>query len=159
MSAKSLREYAQEHKISYEAVRKLVNRYQEDLEGHISTQNRTKYLDEEAQKILDEKRRVQPIVILEETSKETIEELRAEIKRRDEMMIELQSKLIELQESQITLIEAKTRADMLLEDKEKKEAELKDKTEEVIELRVKLTEAEKEAQSFKKTFLGLYKKS
>ena len=52
----SLKEYAKNKGVSYEAVRKQVNRYKDELKGHISKVNRTQYLDEEAVAFLDSKR-------------------------------------------------------------------------------------------------------
>ena len=40
----SLKDYAKNKNVSYEAVRKQVNRYKTELEGHIHKVNRTQYM-------------------------------------------------------------------------------------------------------------------
>ena len=52
----SIKDYAKNKGVSYEAVRKQVNRYKDELDGHIHKQNRTQYLDDEAVTFLDSKR-------------------------------------------------------------------------------------------------------
>lgn len=158
MGAMSIRDYAIKNGISYQAVRKTVNKYMEDIKDHISVQNRTQYLDDEAQAFLDEKRRVNPIVILEETSREEIEELKAELESKAQMIIDLQKKVIDLQDSKADLLEYKAKTELLLEDKKKAEEELKATNGVLTETQIKLSEAEKEATSYKKTLFGLYKK-
>ena len=64
MEMTSLKKYAEEHKISYEAVRKQVNRYAEELSGHIIKQDRTQYLDPWAVEFLTNRRRESPIVMV-----------------------------------------------------------------------------------------------
>ena len=52
----SLKDYANELGISYEAVRQQVNKKQSELEGHIKNIGKTRFLDEEARKILSSKK-------------------------------------------------------------------------------------------------------
>lgn len=52
----SLKDYAKNKNVSYEAVRKQVNCYKTELERHIHKVNRTQYLDDEAVPFLDSKR-------------------------------------------------------------------------------------------------------
>lgn len=159
MTVISMRDYATKHGVSYQAIWKMANKYEKELEGHISTQNRTRYLDEEAQAFLDERRRVSPIVVIEETSKEEKEKLRQELEERDTIIKELQARIISLQDEKMSLIADKAKAELYLEDKAKTEAELVKTTEELTDTKIKLAEAEKEAQSYHKSFFGLYKKS
>lgn len=52
----SLKDYANELGISYEAVRQQVNKKQAELEGHIKNIGKTRFLDEEARRILSSKK-------------------------------------------------------------------------------------------------------
>jgi len=104
----TLKEYAKKKNISYEAVRKQVNRYREDLGEHLYKKNRTQYLDEEGEAFLDQKRAANPIILLEHDKDDQIEELKRQneqmkikimqlqeqIISRDEKVMELQEKLL-----------------------------------------------------------------
>ena len=56
----SLKDYAKELGISYEAVRQQVNKKQNELEGHIKNIGKTRFLDEEARLILSNKKSAAP---------------------------------------------------------------------------------------------------
>ena len=45
----SLKDYAKKKNVSYEAVRKQVNRYRDELGDHLYKKDRTQYLDEEGE--------------------------------------------------------------------------------------------------------------
>ena len=110
----SLKEYAKNKGVSYEAVRKQVNRYKDELKGHISKVNRTQYLDEEAVAFLDSKRAESPIIIMESGKNEEIQRLEMENKALLLKVAELQEALLKekdqvklLQNEKIELLEAK----------------------------------------------------
>lgn len=110
----SLKEYAKNKGVSYEAVRKQVNRYKDELKGHISKVNRTQYLDEEAVAFLDSKRAESPIIIMENGKDEEIQRLEMENKALLLKVAELQEALLKekdqvklLQNEKIELLEAK----------------------------------------------------
>ena len=110
----TLKDYAKEHNISYEAVRRSVNRYKEELEGHIRIEGRTQYLDDEAVEFLDTKRQQNPIVIINQDKDEELERLRSEKEALLIKIAELQDSLLQekdkvaiLQEKNIALLEAK----------------------------------------------------
>ena len=42
----TIRDYAKENNVSYEAIRKQIKRYEDELNGHIIKQNRTQFLDD-----------------------------------------------------------------------------------------------------------------
>lgn len=154
----TIQEYAEKHNISYEAVRKQVKRYAQELEEHISKQNRKQYLDEYAEKFLDDKREKSPIIIMEQAKDEELEEAKREIENLKLTLMELQSQLassqnrvIALQEEKLTLIEERGKNQLLLELKERTDKELE-------EAKEKLSEAEKEVKSYQRTIFGLYKK-
>lgn len=117
----SMKDYAAEQKISYEAVRKQVNRYRSELEDHIVKQGRTQYLDDDAVAFLDERRQENPIIILESSKDEEIQRLSNENKalllkltevqdklvRSQETISELQTEKLQLQQEKILLLEEK----------------------------------------------------
>ena len=81
MNIISLKDYAEQKNISYEAVRKQVARYKADLEGHIIMDGRQQFLDEEAVAFLDAKRQKNPVVIYQESKDEKIEQLEDQVKQ------------------------------------------------------------------------------
>lgn len=93
----SIKDYAKLKKISYEAVRKQVNRYKNELEGHISKVHRTQYLDDIAVKFLDEKRAVNPVAIIQIDKDEEIERLKIENKNLLVNVATLQDSLLKSQ--------------------------------------------------------------
>lgn len=110
----SIREYAKNKGVSYEAVRKQVNRYAGELKAHITKVGRTQYLDEEAVMFLDSKRAESPIIIMESGKDEEIQRLEAENKALLLKIAELQEALIQekdvvkqLQNEKIELLEEK----------------------------------------------------
>ena len=74
----SLKEYAKNKGISYEAARKSFSRYKNQLNGHYFKENRTTFLDTYAIEFLDKKRASNPIVIIENNRDEEIERLKLE---------------------------------------------------------------------------------
>lgn len=90
----NLKDYAKKQGISYEAIRKQVARYRDELGEHISYQGKTQYLDEIAEEFLDGKRAVNAIHIIEHDKDEQIEDL----KHQNEL---LKMKIMELQEQLI----------------------------------------------------------
>ena len=110
----SLKKKEKNKGVSYEAVRKQVNRYKDELKGHISKVNRTQYLDEEAVAFLDSKRAESPIIIMESGKDEEIQRLEMENKALLLKVAELQEALLKekdqvklLQNEKIELLEAK----------------------------------------------------
>lgn len=78
MTVISLKDYAAQNNISYEAVRQQVVRYKDELEAHIIRDGRQQFLDEEAVAFLDGKRQKNPVSIIQQSKDEAIEELRLE---------------------------------------------------------------------------------
>lgn len=113
----SLKDYAKEKNISYEAVRKQVVRYRKDLEGHIKKIDRTNYLDEEAVEFLDNKRSKNPVVIIESSKDEEIKKLKDENKNLLLRVNKLQDMLIKEKDTIKLLQEEKIAS---LKEKEKK---------------------------------------
>ena len=112
---KTLKEYANENHITYEAVRQQVKRYEKELINHIKKIKRTKYLDEFAIELLDKKRVDNPVIIMESSKDDEIKRLVGENKALLLKVASLQEQLILekenvqlLQNEKIELLEAKT---------------------------------------------------
>lgn len=112
----TIKDYAEAKNVSYEAVRKQLKRYQEELKGHIFKENRTQLLDEMAVTFLDEKRQASPIIIMENSKDDEIQRLQEENKKLLLKIADLQEKLLDekdqvkqLQAEQIQLLTATTK--------------------------------------------------
>lgn len=122
----TIKEYAKQKGVSYEAVRKQINRYQSDLKGHISKVGRTNYLDDKAVEFLDGKRAENPVVVVEAAKDEQIQRLQDENKALLIKVAELQDQLLkekdnvkQLQAEKIELLEEKKKE----EDRQEQEPE------------------------------------
>lgn len=128
----SMKEYAKQKNISYEAVRKQVVRYKKELDGHVYKQDRTQFLDEYAIDFLDQKRATNPIVIFEMNKDEELQQLRDEnndllkkVAALQEMLLQEQKKVIPLEAAvQLAEVEkAKAISEAVSEAKKKAEIE------------------------------------
>lgn len=99
----SLKDYAKQNNISYEAVRKQVARYKKDLDRHIIKDNRTQFLDEEAVAFLNSKREKSPVIIIQQDKDERIKGLEEENKALLQRVAMLQDDLLKSKELQIQL--------------------------------------------------------
>lgn len=111
----SIKDYAGQKNVSYEAIRKQIKRYKGELEGHIFKDGRTQLLDEVAVDFLDEKRQTNPVVIYETNREEELEQLKEENKTLLLKIANLQEELLrekdhvkKLQAEQIQLLHAAT---------------------------------------------------
>ena len=80
MNVVSLKDYAAQKNISYEAVRQQVVRYKDELAGHVIRDGRQQLLDEDAVAFLDAKRMKNPVAIIQMDKDERIEALEAQVK-------------------------------------------------------------------------------
>ena len=136
----TLMQYAKDHKITYEAVRKQVIRYSKELSGHIVKKDRTQYLDPWAVDFLTERRRESPIILMNmdqseenERLKEQIESLKVqlmtaqnELLKSQEERLKAQDRIIELQDEASKTIADRAKYTALLEDNEAKDRKLKE---------------------------------
>lgn len=76
----TIKDYAKQKGVSYEAIRKQIKRYENELEGHLVKQNRFLMLDDEAVQFLDSKRSENPVIVYEQNKDEELEQLRHENK-------------------------------------------------------------------------------
>lgn len=122
MNILSLKEYAEQKNVTYEAVRQQVNRYKDDLGSHIIRDGRQQFLDEVAVAFLDEKRERNPVVVVQQSKDDEIERLERENKNLQIKITEQADKIANLAEwkaekaLQIAQVEQQT---LLLEEKTK----------------------------------------
>lgn len=134
----SLKDYAKKKNVSYEAVRKQVNRYRDELGDHLYKKDRTQYLDEEGEAFLDRKRASNPVILLEHDKDEQIDELKQQNESLKIKIMELQDQLIkskdQLLERDQQLIELKDQLYLLTTKKEELDQESSDESEDTEEL-------------------------
>lgn len=115
MTVITLRDYAKKNNISYEAVRKQVVRYQEELAGHLIKDGRQQFLDEEAVAFLDARRQKNPVAIIQIGKDEKIEQLDEENKILLQQLATVQDKLLREKEKTAALLDEKNAQMALLE--------------------------------------------
>lgn len=131
MNVITLRDYAKQNNVSYEAVRKQVVRYADELGDHIIRDGRQQFLDEEAVAFLDGKRQKNPVAIIQQDKDERIEALRQEKENLLMKIATIQEELLQEKDKVQTLLEEKNGQIMLLENQNADlslENEKKDKT-------------------------------
>lgn len=72
----SIKDYAKQKGVTYEAIRKQISRYKNELEGHIVVDHRRQLLDETAVAILDKHREGNPVIVYQQDKEQ---QLQAEI--------------------------------------------------------------------------------
>ena len=179
MELVTIKQFADSQGITYEAVRRQVARYSEELSDHIIRQNRTQYLDEKAVEFLKERRRESPIVLQTIDQGEEIGRLQDQVESLKAQLVTAQNKLLEAQERVISLqdeaqkaLEDRARYTALLEDNEAKEKKLQetedqlrrveadrdDAVQRAQDLQTERDEAVREAKSYYKSWFGFYRK-
>lgn len=97
----TIKDYAKQKGVSYEAIRKQIKRYDAELEGHLIKQNRFLMLDDEAVQFLDGKRSENPVIVYEQSKDEELEQLRQENKMLLIQMNTVQDQLGKVQQKLI----------------------------------------------------------
>lgn len=197
----TIKQFAESQNVTYEAVRKQIVSYGEDLKDHIIRNGRTQYLDEWAVEFLTKRRKENPVILLSQEKDETIEFLKSQVETLRVQLMTAQNELlkekdriIELQDEVKKNLEAHVRYTALLEDNKAKEEKLKEAESQITEikresdglsheietireetdklrkkseddqrmierLQKERDEAQTEAQSFTRSFLGFYRKN
>lgn len=179
MDLMTLKQFAEDQGISYEAVRRAVKRHGDKLNGHIIENDGVRYLDEEAVKILKERRRESPIVVQTMDQGEEIRELTAQIESLRAQLMQAQNELLSSKDRIIALqdevkagIEDKTKYQLLLTDNEEQKRKLRDAEADLDQEREmrqylqrkneeqgkQIEELRKEADSYEKSWFGFYRK-
>lgn len=91
----SIAEYAKQKQVSYQAVNQQIKRYQKELKGHIHKQGKSRFLDDEAVEFLNQKRKENPVTVVQEGRTERITELEDQVKVLTARIVELQDRLIQ----------------------------------------------------------------
>lgn len=183
---KTIREYADEKQVTYEAVRRQIHRYSKELKGHISIQNRTQYLDDWAIEFLSERRRQSPVVVIQEDQQEEIEKLKQQVAELQEKLskateqamtsekanMSYREKLITVQQENIELQKKTLLIEIIETQKNKAEEELEAVKTDLIramvqheadqarleELTQERDELKEEAGSYQRSIFGFYRK-
>jgi hypothetical protein len=119
----SIKDYANRKCVSYEAIRKQVARYRDELEGHVFIQGRTQYMDEEAVAFLDQKRAANPVVVMEEQKNDELEALQMKVEALTNQLMANQQEMIALQKESRELLEQNHEKQLLLTKNEQKIAD------------------------------------
>ena len=161
----TIKQFADSQGISYEAVRKQLHKYSEELSGHVIRKDRTRYLDEVAVKFLQERRRESPIILQNMDQGEEIirlmdqvESLRAQLVSAQNKLLESQERIISLQDEAQKALEDKARYTALLEDNEAKEKKLQETEDQLRRVEAERDEAVQESRRFIKSWFGFYRK-
>lgn len=105
MTVTSLKDYAKQHNITYEAVRQQVARYREELGEHIIIDGRQQLLDEAAVAFLDARREKNPVVVMQQDKDDRIDELDKENKLLLKKIASLQEDLIHEKDERAAIAE------------------------------------------------------
>ena len=152
MNIISLKDYAEQKNISYEAVRKQVVRYKNELEGHVIRDGRQQFLDDEAVTFLDSKREKNPVIIVQTSKDDRIKELEHDNLNLLNKVAAQADKIAALSEwkadNALAIAEADHRK-LLLEEAEKKIEGFAEEKQKAVEEAVKETQdqAEKEKEA------------
>ncbi len=140
----TIRDYAKENNVSYEAIRKQIKRYEDELNGHIFKQNRTQFLDDIAVAILDQHRRENPVIIVNQDTDYRLKQLEDENKNLLIKVAQQADKISQLNEDLKNKIEQMT--SLMLENKEKASLleQKKDQAEEINQLKEQMDQEKKE---------------
>ena len=140
----TIRDYAKENNVSYEAIRKQIKRYEDEFNGHIIKQNRTQFLDDIAVAILDQHRRENPVIIVNQDTDFRLKQLEDENKNLLIKVAQQADKISQLNEDLKNKIEQMT--SLMLENKEKTSLleQKKDQAEEINQLKEQLDQEKKE---------------
>lgn len=143
----SFSDYATQRGVSYECVRRQVDKHKDALEGHIMSQYRTRFLDDYAVAYLDEHRSSSSAAIVSsreeiQSKTERNEQLESENKELLRKIALLQDQLLNLQEENKAGIEARTQLKMLTATKESLENRDAELTAKVAVLEVKASRVE-----------------
>lgn len=150
----TIREYSEEQKVSYEAIRAQVVRYRDELSGHITVTNRVQYLDDWAIQFLNERRREHPVTVVNTAKNDEIDELKNEIDtlkakifELQEQQIRAQAKIEALKDEKMAYLEDKGKYTLFLEDYQSQKEQLRDAVERAAASSAKLEEVERSAAS------------
>ena len=141
----TLKDYAKEAGISYEAVRRQIKRYSAELEGHIHQQGRTQYLDDDAVAFLDGHRLEKPIAVYDAGYDRQLREMEQTISQLRSEKEDLCDRLARMGEKISELAEWKAEKALALADATQTKILLEAATADADKLRSELQEAQRRA--------------
>lgn len=149
MKLTTLKQYADEKHISYEAIRRQVVKYRKDLGDHITKKDGTQFLDEFAVEFLDGKRRASPVVVMQEERQDQIDFLTKQVEELRRQLESAREKIVELTLQKGSMEAAQSKYQLLLEVHEdtkkaveEAKAEIKEARAETAEIRERLRQTE-----------------
>lgn len=151
MTIISLKDYAKQNNISYEAVRQQVVRYKDDLGSHIIRDGRQQFLDEEAVEFLDARRQKNPVAIIQMDKDEAIEGLRRELEGAYKKIAAQADRINDLQQFKIEAMEKRQQLEDARTAQERRQRELDQREADMAE---EVKTAVQEATEAQKTALG-----
>lgn len=173
---KTIKQYAEEQGVSYEAIRKQISTYKDELKEHIVIKGRTQYLDDWAVNFLTERRKENPVIIVSQEKADEVEAMRKQIETLRTQLLLSQNALIKSQEERIkdkeTIIalqaetrktlEAQSRYVELIEAKDTQLIAAQDDARmlhsQLEASRKAIRHFEEESKSYERAFFGLYRK-
>lgn len=173
---KTIKQYAEEQGVSYEAIRKQISTYKEELKDHIIIKSRTQYLDDWAVEFLSHKRKENPVILVSQEKADEVEAMRKQIETLRTQLLLAQNALIQSQEDRIkdkeTIIalqaetrktlEAQSRYIELIEAKDTQLIAAQDDARmlhsQLEASRKAIRHFEEESKSYERAFFGLYRK-
>lgn len=120
----SLKDYAAQKNVTYEAIRRQVSRYKEELEGHIVMDGRQQFLDDEAVAFLDERRQKNPVILYQQSKDDEIAALKEEREKLSLKLAAMGEKVAELTQFKLETIEKRQLLEASKEAQEQREREL-----------------------------------
>ena len=134
----SIKDYAKNNNVSYEAIRRRIKRNEEVFKGHIVKKNRTQFLDDVAVEILDNHKKNNSIVIVNQSVDERIRQLEEENKNLLVKVASQADKIAELSEwkANNALLISQTKVNQIM--LEEKNCQISDLLEENKQLKDKL---------------------
>ena len=145
----TMREYAQNHNVSYEAIRKQTARFRKELEGHVTTKGQTYYLDDFAVSFLDDRRRGNPVVLYNQDQRDEVQLLRDQVEALRNELMTTQKRVIDLQTEKQILLEAKVKYDLLVESNAEKQTMIDTLREDLTDARKNSDQLREDLQSAK----------
>ena len=138
----TIRDYADSHHITYEAVRRQIARYSDELGEHVIVKGNRKYLDDFAVEFLDDHRQDRPIIVADTSRDEQIAAAEAENKNLLIKIAELQERLLASQASLIDAQKLRLEAAALEESKKEVQTNLDRAQDEISSLKRVLSDSE-----------------
>lgn len=161
----TIKQYSESHNVSYEAVRRQLQRYAAELKGHISTVGGTRFLDDYAIDFLTNKRKPQPLVVMEPADqseaaelRRQLDELKAQLMAAQNELLVAKDRIIGLQDDARKAIEDRARLSVLLEEKTETQARIEEIERQRADDRKTIEDLKAEVGSFRRSIFGLYRK-